>query len=266
MSDKLLLEIKTVQASAYRTMIEALRGILPEANFEFDHTGMKVVTMDTSQTVLIHLKLHADRFESYHCLDKIVLGLNMHHYFSLIKTIGNSDTLTLYVKENKPNVLSIKIENNEKNQMTIYNINLIDVDQICFDIPPVEFDSVITLPSDEFHKITRDMNNLSEKIEIKSTASQLILSCKGDFATRQTIMGETPGGMSYIDNTNPDEIVQGIFTLKDLVMFGKCTNLSNTIEMYLKNDYALIIKYTVASLGEIKLCIAPDNMTDDDDD
>ena len=71
-------------------------------------------------------------------------------------------------------------------------------------------------------------------------------------------MGETPGGMSYLENQNPDEIIQGIFTLKNLVLFSKCTNLSNSIEMYLKNDYPLIIMYTVASLGQIKLCLAPD--------
>ena len=58
-------------------------------------------------------------------------------------------------------------------------------------------------------------------------------------------------------NQNPEEIVQGIFALKHLVLFCKCTNLCNSIEMYLKNDYPLIIKYTVASLGEIKLCLAP---------
>jgi proliferating cell nuclear antigen len=63
--------------------------------------------------------------------------------------------------------------------------------------------------------------------------------------------------MAFIKNENPDEIVQGVFALKHLVLFGKCTNLCNSIELYLKNDYPLIIKYSVASLGEIKLCLAP---------
>jgi len=39
--------------------------------------------------------------------------------------------------------------------------------------------------------------------------------------------------------------------------FIKCTNLCNTIEMYLENDLPLVVKYAVASLGEIKLCLAP---------
>ena len=101
------------------------------------------------------------------------------------------------------------------------------------------------------------MHNLADDIEIKSVDQQIMFSCKGDFASQDTCIGEANSGMAFIKNQNPDEIVQGIFALKHLVLFSKCTNLCNSIEMYLKNDYPLIIKYTVASLGDIKLCLAP---------
>jgi len=39
-------------------------------------------------------------------------------------------------------------------------------------------------------------------------------------------------------------------------MFTKCTNLYNMVEIYLKNNFPLILRYQVASLGEIKLCLA----------
>jgi proliferating cell nuclear antigen len=64
-------------------------------------------------------------------------------------------------------------------------------------------------------------------------------------------------GMSFVKNNNKDDIIQGLFALKHLVLFTKCTNLCNNVELYLKNDYPLIIRYSVASLGEIKLCLAP---------
>jgi proliferating cell nuclear antigen len=52
------------------------------------------------------------------------------------------------------------------------------------------------------------------------------------------------------------EIVQGIFELKYLTMFTKCTNLCPSIELYLKNDYPLVLRYMVANLGEIRLVLA----------
>jgi proliferating cell nuclear antigen len=52
-------------------------------------------------------------------------------------------------------------------------------------------------------------------------------------------------------------IYQGEFDARCLLQFTKCTNLSNVIELYLKNDYPLIVQYSVGSLGTIKLCLAP---------
>ena len=54
-----------------------------------------------------------------------------------------------------------------------------------------------------------------------------------------------------------NSIIQGEFSLKNLSYFIKCTNLCNQIEIYLENDLPLVVKYNVAGLGEIKLCLAP---------
>ena len=83
-----IIEIKTVQSAAFRVLIEALKEILTDANFEFDETGIKVIAMDSSHTVLVHLKLNNDNFEHYMCKNKRVLGINMLNMFKLIKTIS----------------------------------------------------------------------------------------------------------------------------------------------------------------------------------
>ena len=255
--DNMILEIKTVQSAAFRVLTEALKEILTDANFEFDESGVKIMAMDSSHTVLVHLKLNAENFEYYHCKDKRILGINMLNLFKLIKTMGNNDALTLYLEDGNESKLGIKIENSDKNTVTKYMLNLMDLHEDNIQIPPAVFDSVITMPSVDFQKICRDMHNLAENIEIKSLENQLIFSCCGQFASQETSIGETNSGLSFVQNQNPDEIVQGIFALKHLVLFSKCTNLCNNIELYLKNDYPLILKYQVASLGTIKLCLAP---------
>ena len=112
----------------------------------------------------------------------------------------------------------------------------------------------------DFHKICKDMHNIAEKIEIKCTTKKVYFTCKGEMASLETELGETANGLS-IDVYN-DEIVQGLFELKNLVLFTKCTNLCNTVSLYIKNDYPLVIKYSVAALGEIKLCLSPNKPKD----
>jgi proliferating cell nuclear antigen len=249
------LDIKTVQASSFKILIEALKELLNDTCIEFDETGMKIMSMDTLHIVLVHLKLDANKFEHYYCKNKISIGVNMLNLHKLIKTINSTDTLTLFMDEVDINHLGIKIENGEKNTKTIYKLNLMDLDDPQISIDPTNFNSVITLPSTDFQKICRDMSNVSDLVEIKNIQNQLIFNCKGDFCSQETILSDTEG--NSISKDNNDTIVQGVFKLKYLVLFTKCTNLCNTIELYLMNDYPLIVKYNVASLGEIKLAIAP---------
>jgi len=252
-----VLELQTVQASAFRILVEALKEILTDANFEFDESGMKIVAMDSSHTVLVHLRLNANNFENYACRrNKLILGVNLINLYKLMKIMGNNDTLSLKVEEDDLSSLHIFIENSEKNSITKFKLNLMDLHEENIEIPPPSFESVITMPSLDFQKICRDMHNLAEEIEIKSVGNQLIFSCKGQFAEQETSIGSSSNGLAFIQNEE-DKIVQGIYALKHLVLFSKCTNLCNSVELYLKNDFPLIIKYAVASLGEIKLCLAP---------
>ena len=256
-NNKYSLNIKTEQAGAFRILVEALKEILTEANFIFDESGIKLMAMDSTRTILIHMKLEGVNFEFFHCPDKVVVGVNMLNFFKLIKTMGNSESLTLFIEKNNENKLGILINNSEKNSQTIYKLNMMDIPDEDITIPPAKFETELSLPSGDFQKIIRDMINIGENIDIKSIGSQLILNCSGDFASQETILGETNNGLKYNKPADESLPIQGIFSLKYLILFTKCTNLCNQINLYIKNDYPLIIKYLVASLGTIKLCLAP---------
>lgn len=248
-------ELKTVQASSFKVLIEALKELLTDTCIEFDETGLKVVAMDASHVVLVHLKLDADKFEYFHCNRKVTIGINMINFHKLIKTINSNDTLTLFLDDNI-NHLGIRIENVEKNTRTTYQLNLLEMDKENLFINPVDFNLMITMPSSDFQKICRDMKNLADFVEIRSINSQLVFSCQGDFCSQETVITDNQNGIHNI-SSKTDGIVQGVFNLKYLVLFTKCTNLSNTVELYMKNDYPLVVNYNVASLGAVKMILAP---------
>lgn len=251
-----LFEIRTVQSSAFRTLIEALKEILTEANMEFDSTGIKVIAVDETHTVLTYLRLHADRFEYFYCPAKYVLGMNMIYLFKLIKTLSNNDSLTLFLPASNPNKLGIRAENAEKGTTNTWMMKLFDTNVVNIEFPNITFTSIIHMPSADFQKICRDFNALAEKLEITSSATDLIFRCVGDFVDGETVMmSNNQGGIEVQRNTT--EIVQGIFELKYLVLFTKCTNLCASTQIHLKNDVPLVLRYMVANLGEVRLVLAP---------
>jgi|UniRef100_A0A6C0EPI1 proliferating cell nuclear antigen len=251
-----ILEIKTIQASTIKSVIDAMKEILMDVNLEFDENGMKIVALDNTHIVLIHLKLHAEKFESYYCMKKLYVGINMLKFHMLIKTIQNGDILSLFIHKDDPNILGITIENNEKNVKTTYKLSMLDIDVVNVDIPPADFNTIITMPSAYLQKIIRDMHNLAEYIEIKNIGGKLILSCQGEFCCQETILATETQNIQIKNNENTQEIIQGIFSLKYLSIFTKCTNLCSTVEIYLKNSYPIILQYSIASMGSVKLCLA----------
>ena len=255
MESDYVLEIKTVQATTFKQMIDALKEILMDVNLEFDKTGLKIVAMDNTHVVLVHLKLDADKFEHYVCEKKMYVGINM---LKLHMLISNGDILTLFIEREDNNSLGIRIENAEKKVKTTYKLAMLDINAVEYEIPPVDFPTIITMPSVDLQKIIRDMHNLADNIEIRYVENQLRFSCKGDFVKQETILGTDKNqNLSIVKNSqNAHEIIQGVYSSKYLSMFTKCTNLYNMVEVYLKNNFPLILKYQVASLGEIKLCLA----------
>jgi proliferating cell nuclear antigen len=258
-----VLTIKTVQIAPFRTLMTALKDILLETNISFQADGIRIINMDKSHTILVHLFLEAENFELYECKkEKIIIGVNMFHLFKLINSIDNDDTLTIYI-ENDDYVdgivshLALKFENGDIKQCKTQKLRLIEPEQEELEYPDVKFSSIINLPSSDFQKIIRDLSCISDKLEIKSVGNELIFRCQGQFASAEIHRAESDGSMGFILKQDSSKIIQGEFSLKNLGYFIKCTNLCNQIEVYLENDLPLVIKYNVASLGSILLCLSP---------
>ena len=254
-SSEYLFRIRTVKAAPFRTLTEAIKDILTDANLEIDSTGLKIMALDGTHTILLHLRLRADRFDEFFCPSKHVLGVNMINFFKLVKMMSNNESIVLYMKKSDTTRMGIEILNSDKQMVTNFQLNLIELDIVPIPIPPVEFPSIITMPSTDFQKIVRDMHTLGETVEIQSASTELVFRCKGDFAEQETVF--TIGSNGLTQARSATEIVQGNFLLKHLVLFTKCTSLCSEVSLYLKNDYPLITEYSVAGLGEIKLALAP---------
>jgi proliferating cell nuclear antigen len=261
-TDGNVLTIKTVQISPFRTLMTALKDILLETNISFSPDGIRIINMDKSHTILAHLYLPSQNFEFYECKkEKIIIGVNMFHLFKLINSIDNDDTLTIYIEnadyaDGIVSHLALKFENGEIKQCKTQKLRLIEPEPDEFQYPDVKFSSIINLPSADFQKIIRDLSCISDKLEIKSVGNELIFKCSGQFASAEIHRAESDGSMGFILKQDSTKIIQGEFSLKNLGYFIKCTNLCSQIEIYLENDLPLVVKYDVASLGSIRLCLS----------
>lgn len=288
-----IIELKTTQSSAIKILVDTLNSLLTDVNITFYPTqdtnnsddseyeddsessndnseennekkaskkgGVVIKEVNKTITVLVYCKL--DGFEEYqynYHKNKLMIGVKLPNLLKCLKCMTHFDTMSWIIEEEDMNKLIVILESTERNEKKIFKLNLMDLDDEKYEIEPVTFPYCITMPSQDFHKYCKDMASvMANKMDIQTTSNMVFLSGKSDIGSVDFQVGESIGGLQIDVNTDKNDIVQGNFELKYLTIFTKCTNLCNEVKLFLKNDYALVVRYQVAALGEIKLVLSP---------
>ena len=69
-----MLEARLVQGSMLRKVVDSVKDLVSDANFDFSSSGMALQAMDTSHVSLIALLLRSDAFEHYRCDRPMSMG------------------------------------------------------------------------------------------------------------------------------------------------------------------------------------------------
>src|SRR6056300_1736691 len=172
-----VLTIKSVQIQPIRNMITAIKDILTDATITFTKDGMKIINFDKTHTILVNVALHSDKFEHFDCKpEKIIICANTLHLFKVISTMSNDDTLSIYIDradyhDGIVSHLGLQYDNGDIKQCYNQKLRLIEPDMEEMNVPDVTYSTVINMPSSDFQKIVRDLNGISDRIEIKSAGN-----------------------------------------------------------------------------------------------
>lgn len=95
-----MLEARLDQGVVFKKVIDSLRDLVNEANFEFTSSGLTLQSMDSAHVILVSLLMRSDGFGSYRCDRTIPVGINMNSLGKIIKAAGNEDAITLRADDN----------------------------------------------------------------------------------------------------------------------------------------------------------------------
>lgn len=257
-SEDVLFHIRTVQGSVIKSLFDTLKEILHDVSVTFDSTGVKISAMDGAKISLVHMKLNAESFEEYTCEKSYELGINVANMFKLLRSAGSHDSILFRYMKNNPHVLEITIQNFEKNSLTRFELKLIEIDSAYIEINDLEFDTIISIPSNYFQRLCRDMSELTDFLWIEKKDG-VVSFCSDftsttDFASQRTILGESDTGKI---TTIEEADYSSKFSLKYLTGFAKASGLSSVVELYLKTAFPLILSYKVGSIGSLRFVVAP---------
>lgn len=253
-----MLEARIEQAHILKKVVDAIKDLVQDCNFDCNDSGIALQAMDNSHVALVSMMLKAEAFSPYRCDRNIALGVNLASLTRVLRAAGNDDMMTLKAEDN-PDVLNLVFENTDDERLTEYDLKLMDIDQEHLGIPETEYAATITMPANEFKRICTDLLAMSESVTIEASKDGIKFSSQGDIGN---------GSVTLRSHTNVDkpelnveielsEPVALTFSLKYLVNFCKASTLGPKVKICLSSEVPLLVEYSVVENSYLRFYLAP---------
>ncbi|KFK32335.1 hypothetical protein AALP_AA6G228400 [Arabis alpina] len=253
-----MLELRLVQGSLLKKVLESIKDLVSDANFDCSSTGFSLQAMDSSHVALVSLLLRSEGFEHYRCDRNLSMGMNLGNMSKMLKCAGNDDIITIKADDGSDTV-TFMFENPSQDKIADFEMKLMDIDSEHLGIPDAKYHSIVTMPSDEFSRICKDLSSIGDTVVISVRKEGVKFSTTGDIGTanvvlRQNTTVDNPEDAIVIEMNEP---VSLSFALRYINSFTKATPLSETVTISLSSELPVVVEYKVAEMGYIRYYLAP---------
>ncbi|EIN08124.1 proliferating cell nuclear antigen [Punctularia strigosozonata HHB-11173 SS5] len=260
-----MLEARLQQAGTLKKLLDAIKELVTDANFECNEEGITLQAMDNSHVALVAVKLDASSFQKYRCDRPMPLGVNLGALAKVLKCAKDDDICTLTATDDA-DVLNLKFESRNQDRLAEYDMKLMDIDSDTLGIPDTDYDARITMPSSELARIVRDLIQLGESVRIDVTKEGVRFNSDGEAANGSVLLKQTDASRKYFQKKIEDgrtgvliemnQTVNLTFSLKYLVNFAKSSSLTDVVQLMMSNDVPLLVQYHFGQ-GHIRYYLAP---------
>lgn len=253
-----IFKAKTSEAYHIKILAELLSNNIKTGCFEIDQDGIRLTMMDAHRRILIDLKLLAENFSLYKFKapkgeTTKFLGINLGHFHKMLKSIKKKDSLQLYIDDNEPNDLAIKVIPKENNRITTSYVKIQSIQNLECDIPN-DYQKPVIVSSSEFQKMIKDMGNIGNTVTVNSKGFRLQFNCDaGGILKRKVDFGETEDSDGDSDDDDEGEMYDQTFATEQLSRITKMAGLSTHMKIF--PGLPLLFRTNVGSLGEISVYI-----------
>nr|KAJ0191747.1 hypothetical protein LSAT_V11C800418020 [Lactuca sativa] len=271
-----MLELRLVQGSLLKKVMESIKDLVNDANFDCSATGFSLQAMDSSHVALVSLLLRSEGFEHYRCDRNLSMGMNLSNMSKMLKCAGNDDIITLKADDGSDTVTFMfespkaKIRgyfSAAQDKIADFEMKLMDIDSEHLGIPEAEYHAIVRMLSAEFARICKDLSSIGDTVVISVTKEGVKFSTRGDIGTanvvcRQNTTVDKPEEATVIEMNEPVSLT---FALRYMNSFTKATPLSSTVTISLSSELPVVVEYKIAEMGYIRFYLAPKIEEDDEE-
>ena len=222
----------------FKKVMEAMKELVSEANFDFSEAGMHVQAMDSSHVSLVSLQWDTSYFDHFRCDRPCTVGIHLSNLCKVLKCCDGEDVLTLSHREGE-DVLSLLFESPHGDRVSDFELKLLQLHSDQLGVPDVEWKCEATLPSSELQRICKDFAALGDTLSLSMGKEGVAFSLSGQTGKANVCFRHSDS----VRVQHGDEEVIHQFSLKYLSSFTKTTLLSPSVRLSFSSDTPLRVTY-----------------------
>jgi proliferating cell nuclear antigen len=255
-----MFEARVEQGGVLKKIMESIKDLVNEANFDCSSTGISLQAMDSSHVSLVALYLREEGFSHYRCDRNMSLGINLASMSKILKCSGNDDTITLKAEDNGSEVFFM-FENSQQTRVSHFSLKLMDIDSEHLGIPDTEYQCIVKMQATEFQRICKEIAIIGDTVKISASKEGVKFGVSGDLGTGSIVCKSN----SAVDDDEAvvikvEEEVNLTFALRYLNFFAKATPLSGSVTLKMSPDVPLVVEYKIqeeGEMGHLRFYLAP---------
>ncbi|SCU84495.1 LADA_0D01992g1_1 [Lachancea dasiensis] len=252
-----MLEGKFEEASLFKKIIDSFKDCVQLVNFNCNEHGIAAQAVDDSRVLLVSLSIGTESFQEFRCDRGVTLGVDLSSLSKILRCGNNNDNLTL-IADDTPDSVLLLFEDTKKDRISEYSLKLMDIDADFLDIEGMQYDTTITMPSAEFAKVVRDLNQLSDSLNILVTKDTVKFVAEGDIGSGSVIVKphtdmDKPLESVKVELDKPVDLTFGSKYLLDII---KGAGLAEQITIKLSAETPALFEFGLQS-GYLQFFLAP---------
>ena len=246
-----LFKARTDQGYIIKVLSDLLQNNIKIGCFEIDKTGIYFRMSDTHKCICIDFSLIGENFVTYevNTLKKIFIGVNLIHLHKMLKPIKKKDSIEFIKEREESDELIIRQISNVSGKVTTSSLKIQTIQNLEIDLP-TDYKNYVPIPSSEYQKMCKDMENISQTVQIRATEKSITF--KADMThvyTRSIVFG---------DETDNVDIYNQVFDTEQLNNLKRISGLgitSGNIHIFCTENHPILLRTNIGTLGKINIYI-----------
>jgi hypothetical protein len=235
-----------------------------EFSMTLKESGIYSSNSDIRSTILISFNLNMEKFDTYKCINKKIILVNLKNFQKLLKSIKKKDSLILFIEKGSQK-LGIRIITNVGNKKS----DRITTDYLMFrevltkvNTDETEYHFPKVIPSGDFQKMCKKAISIPTKvmsIKIQTTNYVSFFCDGGDPMSSNTEFG--------VLDVNEEDIYTNEFYKDTITQLMKIIGLSPKMQILAPKNHnspVIKIKISAGSLGDVDIVIKSKSLIDYD--